>query len=169
MKLIMSADLNWNIGKENDLLFKVKKDLRFFRNMTKNQVIIMGRNTYESLGVDALPERKNVVFTSDLDYKKGRNIIVLNTKKELLDFIVEQEAEGLEVFLIGGAKMIREFLPWVNEAIITRFQEIRDADTSMPPLDEIENWVLESATDFIVDEDESGKTVVYRIEYYDHK
>jgi len=162
----MSADLNWNIGKDNDLLFKVKEDLKHFQRETKNNTVIMGRKTYESLGVECLPDRLNVVFTSNLKHPKNENLLYFHSLEELLFFVRKMEAIGKEIYVIGGATMIEILLPFIDLAIITRFQEIRPGDTSMVRLDTLPEWKLESCGDFVFSKDQHGETVVFRIETY---
>jgi len=68
MKIILAVDQNWGIGKDNEMLFHLKKDLKHFKDLTIGNIVIMGRSTYESIG-KALSNRDNVVLTRNRDYK----------------------------------------------------------------------------------------------------
>ena len=74
MEMIVCVDLNWGIGSENNLLFRLKTDMEFFKNVTRRKTLLMGRKTYESLSVKPLPNRRNVVLSSTQKYTSIRNL-----------------------------------------------------------------------------------------------
>lgn len=130
MKIILAVDSNWGIGKDNEMLFHLKKDLAHFKDTTIGHVVIMGRNTYESIG-QALDNRTNIVLTRNPDYTLD-DAEVFNTRDEVLDYVRDLDEE---IFVIGGAQIVDMFLEYCDEAIITKIKAQRDADTFLHDLD----------------------------------
>ena len=64
MNIISAVDLNWGIGKGNDLLFDIPEDKSYFRETTLNKTVIMGRKTFQSLPFGALPKRRNIILST---------------------------------------------------------------------------------------------------------
>ena len=139
MKLILAVDENWGIGKDNKMLFHIKKDLKHFKDTTYGKIVIMGRNTYESIG-QALPGRKNIVLTSNPDYE-AKNAKVFNNPDDVLEYIKDSKKE---VFVIGGAEIVDIFLPYIDEAIITKINAKKDADTYLHNFDQDKDFKLVS-------------------------
>lgn len=137
MKLILAVDENWGIGKDNKMLFHIKKDLKHFKDTTMGNIIIMGRNTYESIGL-ALPGRKNIVLTRNPDYE-AKNVKVFNNPDDVLEYIKDSKKE---VFVIGGAEVVDIFLPYIDEAIITKIKAEKDADTYLHNFDQDKDFEL---------------------------
>ena len=115
MKLILAVDQNWGIGKDNEMLFHLKKDLKHFKEITIGNIVIMGRNTYESIG-QALPDRENIILTRNSDYKAD-DAKIFNNPADILSYI---KNSNKEVFVIGGSQIADIFLPYIGEAIITK-------------------------------------------------
>ena len=137
MKLILAVDQNWGIGKDNKMLFHIKKDLKHFKDTTYGKIVIMGRNTYESIG-QALPGRKNIVLTSNPDYE-AKNAKVFNNPDDILEYIKDSKKE---VFVIGGAEIVYIFLPYIDEAIITKIKAKKDADTYLHNFDQDKDFEI---------------------------
>ena len=152
MKLIFAVDRNWNIGYDGDMLFKISKDLQRFRMFTENNIIIMGRKTFESLpDKKALPNRINIVITRDKEYE-AEDVIVIHSIEEVFPLLKKLDpAEEMEVFLIGGGNLTHQMLEYCNYAYITKVDKAFNiSDTVIPNLDEDEDWTIvkESETDF---------------------
>lgn len=139
MKLILAVDENWGIGKDNKMLFHIKKDLKHFKDTTYGKIVIMGRNTYESIG-QALPGRKNIVLTRNPDYE-AKNVKVFNNPDDVLEYIKDSKKEA---FVIGGAEIVDIFLPYIDEAIITKVKAKKDADTYLHNFDQDKDFKLVS-------------------------
>lgn len=85
MNLIVAVDKNWAIGKSNKLLVSIPADMKFFRETTMGNVVVMGRKTLESFpGGQPLKRRTNIVLTKDKNYKV-KDAIVVNSIEELLE------------------------------------------------------------------------------------
>lgn len=140
MNLIAAVDKNWGIGKNNDLLFHIKEDMKFFKEKTVGNVIIVGRKTLESFpSSKPLPDRKNIVLTRDGKYK-CEDAIIVHSVSELLEFIKKCDKD---VYVCGGAEIYSILLPYCDTAYITRVDADADAQKFMPNLDEIDGWSLE--------------------------
>lgn len=135
ISIIVATSKNNAIGKDNDLLFKIKEDLHFFKTITLNKVIVMGRKTFESLpGI--LPSRKHIVITRDVNYKVNHpHVEVRHSLEEVLN---EYNSSTREVMVIGGGQIYKEALELgvVDKMYITKVDEIvEDADTFFPEID----------------------------------
>lgn len=127
IKIILAVDENGAIGKDNDMLYYIKDDLANFKKLTTDNVIVMGRNTWESLPIRPLPNRENVVLTrSDITLDGCK---ILRSMDELKDFIKNQEKD---VYIIGGANVYNQVIDEdiVDEVHITFIKDfVSDADT----------------------------------------
>lgn len=155
MKIILSVDKNWAIGKDGDMLFHLKKDLLHFKEETLESLCIMGRKTYESIG-SPLPKRENLVLTRDKTYKE-EGIVVVNDLDELLTYV---DNSPKEAYVIGGNEIVDLLLPYCDEAIITKIDSMRDADTYLHNFDEDPSWEVYKESEPI-DEDNLKFTYVY--------
>ncbi|MGN1030875.1 MAG: dihydrofolate reductase [Butyricicoccaceae bacterium] len=136
MELIVNTALDWGIGNNGDLLYHIREDMKFFRQHTLGKAVLMGRKTLESFpGGKPLPDRVNLVLTSNPDYQK-EGIVVCHSSEEALALAKQYP----EVMLIGGAAVYEQFLPYCERAWVTRVQASKPADTYFPNLDELEHW-----------------------------
>lgn len=135
--LIACVDQNWGIGFENDLLFRIPRDLHRFREMTIDQNVIMGRKTFESIG-KFLPDRNNFVLS-----RSGLKV----------EDLFEKLDRSKKNFVIGGAEIFWEFLPITSRAEITFVHETRIADKFLENLFGREDFKLISREKFHYDFD----------------
>lgn len=145
MILIFAVDNNWNIGFEGDILYKISEDLKRFKRLTVGNIAIMGRKTFESLPESkALPDRINVVITRDKNYS-AEDIIVVNSTEELLSKLEELNPKGImQYYCIGGGNIGRQLMPYCNRAAITKiYKSFENADTSLPNLDQDDEWAID--------------------------
>jgi len=141
MKMIVVVARDWGIGCEGYLLFKLPKDMEFFKNATKNHIVVMGRKTLDSLpGGKSLKNRVNVVLTSDVNFKR-EGCIICNSVEKLLQGLKKYDLE--DVYVIGGSKIFDELRDYCKEAYITKVDTIVAADTYLHNFDEDENWKLD--------------------------
>ena len=149
MKLIVHASKNWGIGRGNALMFRIPKDMKFFRETTAGGVVIMGRKTLESFpGSKPLPNRVNIVLSHNPDFCV-EGVTAVHSAEE-----AAQEAARYpdrEVFVIGGAKIYELMLPFCDTALITRVMEDADADAFIRDFDADPEWELTSQSDDIED------------------
>ena len=140
MNLIVAVDKNWAIGNDNKLLVSIPQDMKFFRETTMNQVVVMGRKTLESFpnGMP-LKKRTNIVLTRDKNYQV-KDAIVLHTVEEVLEELKKYNEE--DIYIIGGESIYRQFLPYCKVAHVTKVNHAYEADTYFPNLDEKDEWVV---------------------------
>ncbi|MDD3185822.1 MAG: dihydrofolate reductase [Anaerostipes sp.] len=145
MNLIVNADKNWGIGKNNELLVHIPNDMKMFRETTTGHVVVMGRKTLESFpGGKPLPKRTNVVLTTDMEYEaKGAQIV--HSKEELMEFLALYDEN--DIYIIGGESIYRMMLPYCKRAIVTKLDYAYDADTFFPNLDELEDWKVSAESE----------------------
>lgn len=142
MILLFSVDENWNIGYKGDVLLKISEDLKRFRKLTINNIIIMGRKTFESLPESkALDSRINIVVTRKEDYNPP-NTIVVNSIEELFKKLEEINSDyKMENYIIGGGNLADQLLSSCHKAYITKiFKNFEKADTSLHNLDKDDEW-----------------------------
>ncbi len=148
MNLIVAVDTRWGIGKNNNLLFRLPKDMQFFRQTTTGTTIVMGANTFLSFPSGALPNRTNVVL--DSSGAKHEGTITVQTVDQLDEVL--QGACG-EIFVVGGASVYKLLLDRCEFALVTKVFADGNADVFFPNLDEKENWQLVEQSQTILDGD----------------
>lgn len=130
LKLIAAIGKNNELGKNNDLIWHLSEDMKFFRKTTTGKTIIMGRKCFESLP-GLLPNRKHIILTNNLNYKVDGAIIYHNLE-EVLNYIKNTSEE---CFIIGGAKIYELFLPYVDTLYLTEIEDTKEADVYFPTFD----------------------------------
>lgn len=147
ISLVVAASTNNAIGKNNQLLWHLPNDLKFFKNTTWGGVVVMGRKTFESVN-KPLPGRLNIVITSNKDWT-AESVVTANSLEEALEKAIA--AHYKEIFIIGGGEIYRQSLAIANRIYLTRVHTQIDGDTFFPELKPTE-WKLVSATECIADE-----------------
>ncbi len=135
--LIVAIAKNHVIGKDNQLIWHLPADLKYFKRVTLGHTIIMGRKTYDSMG-KPLPNRTNVVITRQQDFHPD-GVIVKSSLEEAL--------KGLqldEVFIIGGGEIFKHALPLMDKLYVTEIDHDFDGDVFFPPIN-LDVWKLEEA------------------------
>src|SRR5574344_330890 len=112
MNLIVAVDKNWAIGNKGELLVSMPEDMKFFRETTTGNVVVMGKNTLKSFpNSKPLKNRVNIVLTTDQNFKADDAVIVHNME-EALSEIKKYDPEN--VFVIGGSKVYEEMLDYCD-------------------------------------------------------
>lgn len=139
MKAIVAIDKNWGIGKDNKLLVHLSGDLKYFKEKTIGKIVVMGRETLESLpGGNPLPGRKNIVLSRNECYETECQLC--NSKEQLLQ--IEKKYNTDDMYIIGGEKVYKEFLPYCDTVFVTKIDEEYEADKFFPNLDNDENYKI---------------------------
>lgn len=135
ISLIAACDLNLNIGNKNQLLVKLKNDMKYFKELTQNKIVIMGRKTYESIG-HPLPNRINIVLTRDTNYDPHPQVFVYNSVVDLLkDY--QHSDENEEVMICGGSEIYHQFIGYSDTIYLTIVNhKFPEADSHFPKLDD---------------------------------
>ena len=159
IKMITAYDENKIIGNNNKLPWELPEDLQHFKKETLNKIIVMGKNTYLSLG-KPLPNRVNVVISSTLkNTEKYENLIIFKSIKDLLDFYKNEE----EIIIIGGSSIYNQFLEYTEELIVTEIHNEYKGDACFPDFSKY-NFSIDMTKSFF--NLESKKGILYDIIYY---
>lgn len=149
---LVALSNNLVIGVNNDLPWKLKKDLQHFSAYTQNKAIVMGRKTFESIG-RPLPNRKNIVISSTLS--STSEIQIVNSLEQAISEATDWNKENNlveEVVLIGGGYIFKESINLVNKLVLTRVNCDIDGDVFYPRLD-FKEWSMISNESFKKDEE----------------
>ena len=128
ISMIVAADENNVIGKDNQLIWHLPDDLKFFKKKTSGHCIIMGRHTFESVG-KPLPNRTNIIITRDKNYA-AEGCKIVNTLEDALAL-----AKGDDnPFIVGGEQIYRLALPLADQVYLTRIHHEFEGDRHFPEL-----------------------------------
>jgi len=131
LTLIVAASLNNVIGVNNTLPWHLPADLKYFKNLTTGHSIVMGRNTFESIG-KPLPNRENIVITRNMHFKH-EGLVVVYSIEEALQHCRQKEHD--EVFIIGGDTIYKQTLAMADTIYLTRVHTtIEQGDAFFPEL-----------------------------------
>lgn len=146
ISIVVAIAENGAIGYKNDLLWHLPADLKRFKEMTTGHSIIMGSRTFRSLPKGALPNRRNIVLSRTQQDFPGAEWAA---SPEMALELVGEEAEA---FVIGGAQVYEQMLPYTDKIYLTRVHaDFPEADTFFPELD-MSEWVELSRTEYPADE-----------------
>jgi dihydrofolate reductase len=135
LSIIVAVAENHVIGRDNQLIWHLPKDLRMFKNLTTGHPIIMGRKTFESIG-KPLPNRTSIIISRNTDFV-AEGCIVVNS---LADAIAEaRKIETQETFIIGGAEIYKIALPMCDKIYLTRVYHNFEGDTFFPEI-KLNEW-----------------------------
>ena len=144
MNIIVAADKNWAIGKDNKLLVSIPADMKFFRETTKGNIVVMGRKTLESFPQgQPLQKRVNIVISKNPDYQV-KGAVVVHSVEEAIEECKKYDGE---IYVIGGESIYRSMLPYCDTALVTKIDHDYAADTYFPNLDEDAEWELTGETE----------------------
>lgn len=132
---ILNCDKNFGIGRKNGLLFSLPLDMKFFRETTKGHVVCMGSNTLLSFpNSKPLKNRTNVVLSKDIDCN-FEGVINVHTFEEFLKIIKEKSTTD-DVYIIGGASIYNQTLPYVDKVLLTKVNADGKAEVFFNNLDQ---------------------------------
>ena len=139
MKAILHADKEWGIGKGNALMFSIPADMKFFRETTTGNVVVMGLNTLKSFpGGQPLKNRVNIVLSASGEPIEGS--MVVSSVEELMREV--KKYDGEKVFVIGGAMTYKLLLPYCSEVLVTKVDAVGGADAYFENLDKNPSFKL---------------------------
>ena len=131
LSMIVAMAKGRAIGRDGGLLCHMPADMRHFKSVTMGHTVVMGRRTFDSLPKGALPDRRNIVVTRNLGFTADR----VEVAHSLDEALALAEGDG-EVFVIGGAQIYHEALPYADKIYLTEIEaSFPDADTFFPELD----------------------------------
>ena len=157
ISIIVAIAENYAIGKNNDLLWHIPEDLKRFKRLTTGNTVIMGKKTYESLPRRPLPNRVNIVITDDPNDHFDQCMMAWSIEDAL-----SKSDPADENFIIGGASVYRQFLPFSDRLYITWVHKSFDGDVFFPEID-FSEWLLISSEEISSD---SNKDFSYSYNIY---
>lgn len=134
ISLVAAYEKNYGIGKNNKLLWRLPSDMEWFKLITIGKPIIMGKNTFLSIG-KALPGRTNIVLTRDPNFE-AEDILVASSVEEAIHLA----GESVEVLIIGGGSVYETFIDMADTLYITHVGADLEADTFFPRWEENYNF-----------------------------
>ena len=155
---IVHADREWGIGRDNDMMFSLPKDMKFFRETTTGNVVVMGGNTLRSFpGQKPLKNRTNIVISRG---QVRDDCVIVRSFEEL--FTAMKRHENDDIFVIGGGEIYRTLLPYCEVVLVTKVDAVGGATVFFPNLDEDENFVCEDEGEPIEDNGYTIRFTRYR-------
>ena len=151
MNLIVAVDQNWAIGKDGDQLVYLKEDLKRFRTLTSGHTVILGRKTLATFpGGRPLKNRRNLILSRNPQFQaEGAEV------EELV-----KQADG-DAFVIGGASVYEQLLPYCDTAYVTKIHAGFPADTYFPNLDQSGEWEVSEESESLEQDGISYHYVTY--------
>ena len=136
IRAILHTDKKWGIGKKNGLMFSLPKDMKFFRETTSGHTVLLGENTLLSFpGGKPLKNRVNIVLSPTMERD---DCVIVRSLEEAKDAL--KKADG-DVYVIGGASVYRQMLPYCHEVYVTKVDADGGAEAFFPNLDENSSFV----------------------------
>jgi dihydrofolate reductase len=160
--IIAAVDNNNAIGYKGDLLVRIPKDLKRFKELTTGNIVIMGRKTYESIG-RPLPNRQNIIISShNISLPDCTNSYIVSSLTDA--YKLAENLEGEKVYVIGGGQVYEQAIDWTNTIELTEiWDEFSNADTFFPASKMKGCFELTNATDWYWSED---RWIQYRFATY---
>ena len=139
MKAILHADKEWGIGKNNSLMFRIPADMKFFKETTTGNVVVMGSNTLKSFpNGRPLKDRLNIVLWPEGEPRD--DCLIVNSLEQLFAEIKKYPPE--KVCVIGGMMMYKTLLPYCSEVLVTKVDAVGEADAFFENLDKNPDFEL---------------------------
>lgn len=161
MQAILHCDSKWGIGKKNDLMFSIPKDMKYFRTTTSGKVVVMGSNTLLSFPASKpLKNRTNIVLWPGGDHERAKadGFIMVESLEELFKEIKKYNTE--DVFVIGGAMMYHTMLPYCSKVYLTKVEADGNAEVFFDNLDQLDNWKMTKCSE---PEEDNGYTIRFTV------
>lgn len=129
INIIAAIDKNKGLGYKGDLLCHLKDDLKYFKSVTLNNTVIMGRKTFESFPNGALKNRENIVITRNKNWSSDNVITAFSIEDAI------EKATNMNIFIIGGGEIYNQSLKYANKLYLTEIDhEFENVDTYFPDL-----------------------------------
>ena len=144
---IVAVDENWGIGFNGELLEKIPEDMKYFKDLTIKNIVVMGRKTWDSLPSQPLPDRLNIVLSRYYSTPACEHTLCMTL--ENLKYVIDNDDRFLEdIFIIGGGQIYKELLPLCDRVYVTKIcKDHKNVDTYFPNLDKMPEWEISSCTE----------------------
>jgi len=153
ISIISAVAENRVIGNKNALPWHLPADFKWFKENTMNKTIVMGFNTFKSIGAKPLPNRKNIILNNDPGFAAPENCFVAHSIDEVFKIIESDPVMNTEqeVMICGGAFVYKQFLPLANRLYLTQVHASPEGDTYFPEFN-LADWKEISRTELKADE-----------------
>ena len=165
MNFIVAVSEDYAIGKNNEMLFNLPTDLKYFKEKTLNKVVVMGRKTFESIPLRPLKNRVNIVITTDLTFNCD-GVIVVHSFEELFKKLENYNDE--DIFIIGGSTIYNKLMDRCRLAYITKIHKKVDADTFINNVENKPNWKEISSSEMLTENDVNFQFKVFENKNIQH-
>jgi len=133
-----TKDNKLGIGYRGKMPWFLQKDLIYFQKLTKNNIVVMGRKTYESIG-KCLPNRVNIILSKSLDIKdihikENSELIIVRNPNKLDEFIENYLDNNRKIFIIGGNYLYKRYISFANNILLTHIEKVFECDTYFPDI-----------------------------------
>jgi len=148
---IVAVDKDWGIGYQGKLLEHLPPDLEYFKELTTNNIVVMGRKTWDSLPQRPLQNRFNVIVTRNPKHfhdfsNKGSSYMSLDLRETIN--LIKDPFQRSEIFIIGGEEIYKQLLPYCDRVYVTFIgKSHKDVDAYFPNLDKDPNWEVSTCTE----------------------
>ncbi len=159
MNFIVAVTTDYAIGKNNDLLFHLPTDLKYFKQTTLNKIVVMGDKTYYSLPKRPLPNRINIVLSNNPNFKEN-GIIIVHNLEELFNEL--KKYNDKDIFVTGGASVYNLLMDYCSKAYITKIEKQVPADTYIKNIEEMPNWIEESSSENYTENELNFKFKIFK-------
>lgn len=157
---IVAVDRNWGIGKKNDLLFHLKKDMQFFRQQTADSIVVCGYNTLLSFpGSKPLKGRSTICLCPE-DIERDDCYCIHDFDKMVK--LVKELAKTKVVWVIGGAMLYKSMLPYYDEVYVNKVDADGEAEVFFPDLDENDTYEVTQVLPAVEDEGYLTQLYIYK-------
>lgn len=147
INIIVAVDNNNGIGYKNELLCRIKEDLKRFKELTSNNIVLMGKNTYDSIG-KPLPNRINIVISKST--KEIEGCFVFDTIEKGIEFAKQNykvQGNDKELYIIGGDSIYKQTINLADKIYLTRINNTFQADTFFPDISNVFSLISEEIHD----------------------
>jgi dihydrofolate reductase len=161
ISMIAALAENRVIGNKNTIPWHLPADFKYFKETTLGKTIVMGLNTFKSIGEKPLPGRKHIILNNDPNYTAPADCAVAHSIEEVLELIKQEEQE---VFICGGASVYKQFLPMADKLYLTYVKANPEGDTFFPEFN-LQDWNEVSREDHKADDLPAGKAGKNKYDY----
>ena len=156
---IVAVDENWGIGFNGELLEQIPEDLKYFRELTTDNTVVMGRKTWDSLPIKPLPNRFNIIISRQEKQYESNSFTWIITLEKCIQTMLNDDID--EYFIIGGGQIYKELLPLCDRVYVTKiFKSHNNVDTYFPTLEQKE-WEITHQSEILTFNDLQYQFLTY--------
>ena len=159
LSMIVTVDRNWAVSNQHKPLISIPDDIKFIRDTTYGQVVIIGKHTYENFFDSKLmANRITIIVTKDENFTAPGAIVTHSSTQAVL---AAEKYSGRDIYVLGGKKLYSDLLPICDEVHLTAVDYMYSADAYFPNLDKKPEWVLVEES-----EEQTHFDIIYRFRHY---